>query len=526
MNGHVESARLFLRAYKPVVVLLLALLGGVMGGLLSTSPLLALATVALLVVGIMVLSWPETATMLVLFILYSNVAVVLVRFHNVPFIVGAAFPLLLALPLAIYLVLERRPLRITPALPYVVLFMATQQLSLLFSNDPAASFREVTNFVLEGFLIYLLVINVVRTPRTLRHAAWALLLAGIVLTAAPFYQQITGTFDDTLGGFGQLSEVGFRTGETNLVGGDLRQYRLAGPIGEQNRYAQVLLMLVPLGWFALYYERSLGLKLLGLALAGVALGGVALSFSRGAAVAFVILVAAMLLTRLLRPRHFLVFLLLVALVMIAVPQLTVRLVTIPEVTNLLSEETTTSEVDGAIRGRATAMLAAALVFADNPIVGVGPGQFQFHSAEYGNRLGIRILEGNREAHSLFLDVAANYGILGLVTFLAMVLAPLRVILSARHRLAARRPALSYLTIGFAFAILAYLGTGIFLHLSYVRYFWLMLALADTAALIARRAANDELVARPSAVYGAAQDGWSERDRAGEWLPGEAVGGNR
>jgi len=522
LSARAESLRLFLRAYKPVVVLLLAVLGGVIGGLLATSPLLALASIVLLVVSITVLSWPEAATLLVIFILYSNIAVVLVRFHGVPFIAGAAFPLLLALPLAIYLVLERRPLRITPALPYVVLFMAAQQVSLLFSNDPAASFREVTNFVLEGFLIYLLVINVVRTPRTLRHVAWTLLLAGIVLTAAPFYQQITGSFDDTLGGFGQLSEVGFRTGETNLVEGDLRQYRLSGPIGEQNRYAQVLLMLVPLGWFALYFERSLGLKLLGLALAGVALGGVALSFSRGAAVAFVILVLAMLVTRLLRPAHFLVFLLLVAVVLMAVPQITVRLVTIPSVTDLLSEETTTSELDGAIRGRATAMIAAALVFADHPIVGVGPGQFQFYSAEYGNRLGIRILEGNREAHSLFLDVAANYGILGLISFLAMVLVPIRVILAARHKLAGRRPALSYLTIGFAFAILAYLGTGIFLHLSYVRYFWLMLGLADTAALIAQRAANEEPIVR---AY-AATAGLNARDYAGEWLPGETAGGSQ
>jgi O-antigen ligase len=191
------------------------------------------------------------------------------------------------------------------------------------------------------------------------------------------------------------------------------------------------------------------------------------------------------------------------------------------VTDLLSEETTTSEVDGAIRGRATAMAAAALVFADHPVVGVGPGQFQYYSAEYGNRLGLRILEGDREAHSLFLDLAANYGILGLFFFLAMVLVPMRVILGARRRLAGRRPSLSYLTIGFGFALLAYLGTGIFLHLSYVRYFWLMLALADTAALIARRAAREEPAARPSA---ATQDGWSERDRRGDWLPGETVGG--
>ena len=91
LSARAESLRLFLRAYKPVVVLLLAVLGGVIGGLLATSPLLALASIVLLVVSITVLSWPEAATLLVIFILYSNIAVVLVRFHGVPFIAEFTF---------------------------------------------------------------------------------------------------------------------------------------------------------------------------------------------------------------------------------------------------------------------------------------------------------------------------------------------------------------------------------------------------------------------------------------------------
>ena len=46
------------------------------------------------------------------------------------------------------------------------------------------------------------------------------------------------------------------------------------------------------------------------------------------------------------------------------------------------------------------------------------------------------------------------------------------------------PLMSDIVTGFLFAILAYLATGIFLHMSFIRYFWLMLGLAAASAVIA------------------------------------------
>jgi putative inorganic carbon (hco3(-)) transporter len=492
------SLPLALRRYKPVIVVLLALAGGVAGGLLAHWPLLTLGGLALLIMGLVLVSWPKTATLVVLFILYSNIAVVAVRFHGLPFFLGAAFPLLLILPLFSYLILERRPLRITPALPAVLAFLLVQQISMVFSRDPASSLSEVITTLTEGFLIYFLLINVVRTPSMLRFAGWSLLLAGVVLAAAPIIQQLTGTFHNDYGGFGQLSQGSFRTGETTLLG-DVRQTRLAGPIGEQNRYGQVMLLLVPLGWFIYHVERKPLLRLLAIALTLVALAGMSLSFSRGVAVAFVLVLLALVVTRLLRPAHFLGVILGIAVILAAFPQYTVRLVTIPTAADLLDEEAGTSGVDGAIRGRVTEMMAAALVFADHPIVGVGPGQFKYYSAEYGNRIGLRILTGTREAHSLYPGIAADYGILGFIAFMAMCLIPIRVIFRSRYRLARMDPSLNNLLLGFAFFMIAYLASGVFLHLAYIRYFWLVLAMVDVAALLAQRAAEPERAGTPFSI---------------------------
>src|SRR5574341_1839246 len=67
------------------------------------------------------LQWGEIATLVVVFLLYSNAPAVAVQFHGVPFIVGAMVVLPLFIPLTYYVFLRREPLVVAPALPFVVL---------------------------------------------------------------------------------------------------------------------------------------------------------------------------------------------------------------------------------------------------------------------------------------------------------------------------------------------------------------------------------------------------------------------
>ena len=98
-------------------------------------------------------------------------------------------------------------------------------------------------------------------------------------------------------------------------------------------------------------------------------------------------------------------------------------------------------------------------------------------------------EGDRFAHSLYLEIAAQNGIPGLICFLAIVVVTLRELLLARRLCAARYPQLANMASGFFLAIVVYLSTGLFLHLTYARYFWLILALAAAAAYVARKVAS-------------------------------------
>ena len=90
---------------------------------------------------------------------------------------------------------------------------------------------------------------------------------------------------------------------------------------------------------------------------------------------------------------------------------------------------------------------------------------------------------DRQAHNLYLETLAETGILGFITFMGAVIATFIQLARARAAALVRRPDLAAMATGFLLALFAYMATGIFLHLSYARYFWLILALAGATASV-------------------------------------------
>lgn len=469
----------------------------------ASGSLLAFALLLALPFGLALLLQPDYAVLAVIFGLYSNMPVLGVRFHGIPYIVGAAFPLLLALPLVINLLFLRRKLVFTQIFPLLIVFLAIQLIGALFSENIGEAADNVMVFLIEGLALFFLIVNTVRTRAMLRQVIWTLVLVGVLLGGVPLYQQLTGTFDNHYGGFAQISEGTIRTGEENIQG-EVRQPRLAGAIGEQNRYAQIMLMLVPLGLFLFWGERSKLLKLLALVGAGFAAAGMALAFSRGAAIGFVLMLLLMVVTRNIKLYQFLALIAVGVLLLAAFPQYGLRLTSLQGITGLISPQSASGEeLDGALRGRATAMLGAAYAFMDHPVFGVGPGMTKYYTREYGNRLGIRILTEDREAHSLYLGIASDNGALGLLCFLAILFVTLRGLILARKRWLDSRTGLANLITGLLMALVSYMATGLFLHMSYVRYFWLVLALAHAAIEISKQE-NPNAALNLDPVEGASQ----------------------
>jgi O-antigen ligase len=135
-------------------------------------------------------------------------------------------------------------------------------------------------------------------------------------------------------------------------------------------------------------------------------------------------------------------------------------------------------------------MAALLVFRDHPLLGVGPGEFfRRYSAQYGNALDLRFLDENRRAHTLYLEIAADTGVLGLAVFLGVVGTTIAALWRVNELWRRRDRELASLAEAFLLALVAYLATGIFLQLAYQRYFWFLIALANAAAWMLGREAS-------------------------------------
>ncbi len=189
---------------------------------------------------------------------------------------------------------------------------------------------------------------------------------------------------------------------------------------------------------------------------------------------------------------------LTAVVALAVPDYVTRLSTLEGVTALSSSTSnSTDKPDSALVGRETENLAALHVFIDHPVTGVGPGvYFHDYSRDYANRLGLRYLASERRGHSLYLEMAADTGIVGLTAFLVMVGVPIVLLLRQARYWRSRDPERAIVASSLVFALVAYLASAMFLHLSYQRFFWAILALASAAFWV---------LARDQEAYGRAGD---------------------
>jgi O-antigen ligase len=142
------------------------------------------------------------------------------------------------------------------------------------------------------------------------------------------------------------------------------------------------------------------------------------------------------------------------------------------------------------------MLAALAAYTDHPVLGVGPGQYAtYHSVRYQGlpEISIREIPIPRRAHSLYLEIAAETGTVGLAIFMAIPLLLLLDLGRLRRALLPWRPDLAHLAAGFTLMLLAYLGTGVFLHLAYERYYWVMIALAASVVGALQQAETKEAI---------------------------------
>lgn len=453
--------------------------------------LLALAAAAALVCR------SEWATPAAVFLLYTNLPALGHQFHGMPRAAAAAFLLLFALPLVRALVVRRERLRIDAVLTWMLLYLVALLLSSLVARDQNIALARVGTYVAEGLLIYWLVLNTVRSTPALRKTVWSVLAAGSLLGGLTVYQAATRNYDQQFGGLAQR-QLRFEEEQASRPRGEYRRAdRAAGPLGDENRFAQVMIVLLPLATLMYRRSGSPALRLGAAAAGGAILAAVLLTYSRGAFVTLILLLLAYVALRWARPSRIMIGGAALAVVLLfAVPGYLQRISTIGSATQLVGDAPQ-EEPDATMRGRLTEMLAALHVFVDHPVLGVGPGQYApFYSFEYQQNPDIKFrdIQKVRRAHTLYFEMAAEVGIFGLSFFLAAVGTLLRGLWQERIRWLRVRPLYADVATAFGLSVMVYLSTAVFLHLAYERYFWFLLAMAGASLQILRRTPEPQTLA--------------------------------
>lgn len=459
----------------------------VTGGLVAAAPVVIVpAGLALAVIAAALVS-AEIATLVVLFLLFVNVPGVAVG-NGAPLVLAAAVPLVLGIPLLAAL---RRGERIvfTPTFVCMLVLLLIAVASSLTSRYTDVALENVRTFLFEGVLLYFLVSNVVRTPAMLRRAMWALLAGAACLALITIVQATTHTYYRDYGGFAK-PDPSFLIGKSAA--------RATGPLGDPNYYGQILLVAAAIGLIFTWRAATPVQRLLAGAATALSAYAIALTYSRGTAVALLVLLILMAAMRYFRGWQVLAMMAAVGVLLVAVPSYADRVATLSNLTSAGAQTGTDPSADESAQGRSTELKAGVAAFVDHPVLGVGPGVFPLHYREYAEQVGGYLhdatpagpekgLEAKREAHNIVVAQAADLGLAGLLVFCGLVALTLAGLIRVRAaNLRRGRRDCADLATALLLAVLGYLLTGAFLTLAYETYFWMLLGLAGAATSLALR----------------------------------------
>lgn len=363
---------------------------------------------------------------------------------------------------------------------YLFFFFIVTALSYLAAADKERAVEAILDLGKDLVIVYCIFFTL-RQPDVWKQSAWIIIVITGFLCLLGAYQVVSGNYTQDFFGLADVHQD---------VGTYSSTWRIAGPINEPNIWGQIVVAVVPLTLFRVIHEPRLGRKLFALGILGLLLFEILNTYSRGAYLALLIIAVIVLLGSRQKVAVGLASIGLAVLALVFLPSSykerfqTLTLLT-PSAENGIYQESS-------FRGRSSEMLAGLNMFARHPLLGVGAGNYPNNYPEYAQLIGLELRSGEREPHSLYVQLLSETGIFGAAAFLGFAFTLLVSLYRARKSiehladLQHWKPWIQAIQL----SVVGYLITSIFLHGAYLRFFWIFAALAIAAVQLTEELLND------------------------------------
>src|SRR5262245_11924866 len=267
----------------------------------------------------------------------------------------------------------------------VVILGAVILLTIPFSFWPGGSLKVFSDIYVKIILIFALMISTITSPRRVRQMTWVMLVASGYLAARGIFDYVRGV---------------------NLVEGDRLRGAVGGMFENPNDFALNLVTFLAPTLFIVIQDKKPSRRLFASMLAVLMLGAIVCTKSRSGFLGLIAMGSAVIYyTARLKPGLVFGILLAGVLALPAMPS---------SFWNRMDSIVNADEDQTGSRAARVRLLNQGLeVFSENPLTGIGAGQFQ-------NYNGPGVVEKWRVTHNVWLQVAAELGIFGLAVFAYLV----------------------------------------------------------------------------------------------------------
>jgi hypothetical protein len=469
-----------LSRWTMVLTVLALLTGAVVAFAVNQVGAISLLAVPALLLFLAVIGQPDIGLAGLIFITFtqlSNVGIVTFGLPSITQPLAAMLFLLILIRITLY---REQPVGWLRAGPILGIYVLIWFISLLHANDFTVALTGFIGFVKDA-LGAVIVVYLIQKLGSFRVAFWTLILTGLFLGAITTYQGLTGASSDSLFGFGTI---------TNQISGDLTRERLSGPYGNPNAYAQILIVLVPLALDRLWHEKRFVLRIVAGLSAIVNIIAIFYTYSRNGFVSMVFAVGLLFAQR--RPNivPWLVTLALGFAIIQFVPStFTDRLSTLLQFASP-SEQIT----DASFRGRLSENLAAWNMFQDNPLLGVGLGNFRVNYQAYSREIGLDDRRTTRTPANLYLELLSEQGLVGTAIFFLLMYIVVKNLLTASRQFKLHGMITeAYMSTAILSGFAGYMFAAINKNSAYSNVFWLLIGIMLSAYQVAQSVHEEKLV---------------------------------